>query len=256
MTKRINIIGLGGVQGGPGIGWMTADKNPWTAVPDGLADELVNRRLAEYADARTKAPSVLVWDPASQQATAGGEVVTVGGTPASISGALGVGSLLTVVPKAGWRFATGQWYRDGTAIVGAVALTYLQVPADGGKLLEFQPDGIQYRVAAGTVPVDSSAPTVVFVKQSIRIVDQSPVARLLHRSSARNSVIVRNVGATVLQIGFTTNNNNNNNAPSAWTDIAVGEEFYEGDVDHQIWARAKTAGETVTAQIEVETPRV
>jgi hypothetical protein len=255
MTKRINIIGPRAVQGGPGVGWMTVDKNPWS-VPDGLADELVNRRAAEYTDAQTKSPSVIVWDPSTQQAFASGEVVTLGGAPASISGSLGVGNTLTVVPKTGWRFATGQWYRDGAAIAGAVALTYQQVPTDGGRVLEFQPDGIQYRVTAGKVPSDASVPTVLFVKQSIRIVDQTPIARLLHRSSARNSVIVRNIGTTILQIGFTTNNNNNNNAPGAWTDVAVGEEFYEGDVDHQIWARAKTAGETVTAQIEVETPRV
>ncbi len=115
------------------------------------------------------------------------------------------------------------------------------------------PKRLLMAIAAGG---SSAPPASLFVKQSIRIVDQTPVARLVHRGSPRNSVIVRNLGSTVLQVGFTTNNNNNNNAPTVWTDVNAGEEFYEGDVDHQIWGRAKTAGETVLAQIEVDTPRI
>jgi hypothetical protein len=178
------------------------------------------------------------------------------GAPVSISGALVIGATLTATPSPGWQFAAGQWYRDGVAINGATGLTYTLQAADGGKAPSFSPTNPVFRAVAGVVQIDTSVPTTLFVKQSIRVIDQTPIARLLHRSSPRDSVVIRNTGATVLQIGFTTNNNNNNNAPGSWSDVAVGEEFYEGDVDHQIWIRAKTAGETVTAQIEVQTPRI
>lgn len=187
--------------------------------------------------------------------TASGQSLSV--SPVIISGGLGVGLTLTAAPAAGYSFTTGQWYRAGVAINGATALAYQQQAADIGKELAFVPAGMSfYRAVAGTVPGDASIPTTLTVKQSIRVVDQTPVARVLHRSSPRDSVIVRNTGATTLQVGATTNGNNNNNAPSTWEDVAPGNEFYEGDVDHQLWVRAKTAGETVTAQIEVATPRI
>lgn len=184
------------------------------------------------------------------------------GAPYAIQGAMLVGSTLTLAITQGYRVQTGQWYRDGAAIAGATALAYQLQVLDVQKPIAFEAANIGYRAQAVGLPRAPAAapgialPSVMFVKQSFRIIDQSPIARLLHRSSPRNSVVVRNTGATVLQIGFTTNNNNNNNSPASWTDIAVGEEFYEGDVDHQIWARAKNAGETVYAQVEVETPRI
>lgn len=49
MTKRINMNAGASVKGGIGIGDMTSAGNPWT-VPNGLADDLINRRLAVLTD--------------------------------------------------------------------------------------------------------------------------------------------------------------------------------------------------------------
>ena len=194
-------------------------------------------------------------------------VASAGSFPAVITGSAVVGQTLTATPKSGWSFTAGQWYLDGAAVSGATGLTYTVQPGDIGKTPSFQPTSPVFRATgSGAITGDPNAPTVLFVQQRIRVIDQSPIARLLHRSSPRNSVVIRNLAnttlngvvlpATVLQLGFTTNNNNNNNAPGSWFDVAVGDEFYETDVDHQIWIRAKNAGETVYAQIEVETPRI
>ena len=54
MTKRINIVPGAFVNGGPAIGIMMANGNPWT-VPDSLADELVNRQKANSVDGPKRA---------------------------------------------------------------------------------------------------------------------------------------------------------------------------------------------------------
>ena len=47
MTKRVNL--LTNVGRGGGLDPLTPSGNPWS-LADGLADELVNRRVAEYTD--------------------------------------------------------------------------------------------------------------------------------------------------------------------------------------------------------------
>lgn len=48
MTLKINMLPDESASGGLGIGVMTSAGNPWS-VPDALANELVNRRVATYA---------------------------------------------------------------------------------------------------------------------------------------------------------------------------------------------------------------
>lgn len=55
MSKRINMNPSASVQGGVGIGVMTASGNPWT-VSDAFADDLVNRKLATYLDLQLGEP--------------------------------------------------------------------------------------------------------------------------------------------------------------------------------------------------------
>lgn len=67
MSKRINMNAGASANGGVGVGMMTAAGNPWT-VSDGMADELVNRKLAKLTDPQPEAADLLTATPAEAAA--------------------------------------------------------------------------------------------------------------------------------------------------------------------------------------------
>lgn len=100
-------------------------------------------------------------------------------------------------------------------------------------------------------------PTDMSLVQSIRVFDQAVTCRAVHRASPRTLLIVRNKEVSnILEYGFTTNNNNNNSAPTVWNAIPPNQEFYEGEVDHQVWIRSQTNGQSCLAEIELTSPRI
>lgn len=69
--------------------------------------------------------------------------------------------------------------------------------------------------------------------------------------TARDFVIVRNLESTnIMEIGFTTVGNNDANAPSSWTAVNPGQEWYETGSTNQIFVRAQTAGAPVICELE------
>lgn len=117
--------------------------------------------------------------------------------------------------------------------------------------------GLPKRLLMAVASGGRSVPNEMSVLQQIRVFDQSVTCRAVHRASPRTGLIVRNKEASnILEYGFTTNNNNNNSAPTVWTAIPPGQEFYEGDVDHQVWIRSQTNGQSCLAEIEWTSPRI
>lgn len=184
-----------------------------------------------------------------------------GGAVLSISGTRAVGQTLTATPSPGWQFTSGQWYRDDVAINGATTLAYTLQPADAGKTPSFVPTAPVFKATAGVVAGDASAPTELYAVYRVEASDQAVTCRIVHRSSPRDLVIVRNVGANAAQIAYTTNNNNNNNGPAAgsWADLAITDEAFETSadyVDRQIWLQPKVNGQLVAVEVTVRTPRI
>ncbi|WP_343632667.1 hypothetical protein [Roseateles sp.] len=118
--------------------------------------------------------------------------------------------------------------------------------------------GVQMKVGGAYTAVGAPvAPTEMALVQQIRVFDQAVTCRAVHRASPRTLLIVRNKeAANFLEYGFTTNNNNNNSAPTVWNAIPPNQEFYEGDVDHQVWIRSQTNGQSCLAEIELTSPRI
>ncbi len=98
MAKRINMAPGASAQGGVGTGTITSSGNPWT-VADGLADELVNRGVASYADPVTQPLRPVMFNPNTGKAqdSTGAELSFGGGTKSTRSN-IGVWS-----PRAGMQ---------------------------------------------------------------------------------------------------------------------------------------------------------
>lgn len=155
MSKRINLNVSAAVFGGAALGVLTAAGNPWT-VPDALADDLVNRNLATYADAP---PTPVILTPnalATIAALVSGDwnppLRVVGddlGQPAAITKAV------TAFGKLAARFGSGMW----TATTGAPTLTqgYTGWDGSGAKTgivsRTGQPDMLKVVPAANTTEV-------------------------------------------------------------------------------------------------------
>jgi hypothetical protein len=88
-----------------------------------------------------------------------------GGNPLSITGTLGIGSVLSATLAAGWSVTGYQWYRNSgggpVAISGATSSTYTQVTADAGTTLTVRGTGLIYTSPVGA-QVPALAPTGVY----------------------------------------------------------------------------------------------
>lgn len=118
MTKQINIIAPAAVNGGVGVGTMTAAGNPWT-VSDGLADELVNRKVASYV---TGAPAPDTYGTPLWSDAAGTKLRKPDGTDTSVSGT-GVpvgGTTGQVLKKNSNTDGDASWASDAGAADSAV----------------------------------------------------------------------------------------------------------------------------------------
>ena len=120
MSKRINLNAGASANGGAGVGVMTTSGNPWT-VADALADDLVNRGIATYADAPAKGRLPVQYDPNTGQQYAGD-------SPVSGAGFSVAAASTTVEPvQAAWTPALAAaarlWYsaEDATNSSGSLA---------------------------------------------------------------------------------------------------------------------------------------
>ena len=82
--------------------------------------------------------------------------------PVTVSGTPGIGNTLTAVLATGWTVTGYQWMRDGSAISGATASTYLQVTADGGHVITLSVSGLVYTPPGVTCPPGGGGPTDIW----------------------------------------------------------------------------------------------
>lgn len=193
MTKRINMNTGAAANGGSGIGVMTSAGNPWT-IADELANELVNRGVATYADTQAKGLLPVQYDPLSGQQYAGGapvsgaavlasyDLVCYGATPNSLWAAMQAGragaSVIVFEPSSwiggmltGGLAATDVAYSGFSGQIGGDATDfYRDLAAEVGVTYEyawrnglvFEPHIVQKvlnrRLAAANVKVVTNAP--------------------------------------------------------------------------------------------------
>ncbi len=139
MSKRINIVPNASPNGGVGVGVMTSAGNPWTVV-DGLAYELVNRKLATLVDAEPESQQAVTLTPT--QAAALPSLVGKFATRAPLPGVGGIGFSLADVVSVGGACTL-------TMETGSNGLPSLRVQAAAGVTVELNFPGMTNTISNG-----------------------------------------------------------------------------------------------------------